>query len=248
MKQGSLIVASTLLAPEMNSLRWKPFSPDTDFESMAVDRLVGCRGQRFFEAEANPLLFLFALIGAIAATLEILKYFGIQPRFASEVQYSQLNPSSVSDFRRAELRARQAGFNSFNGVSRSPLVQRDFSVFVAKDEVQKRAEMVTAYEGAGSSVDLRGWEPSIIHAALKHVSDRYRLVGGQLGESMAIKAKVNRVSSEGLAVCSYQTSGGGFILHDRRPTDDYPLGKISICVPGVTESDPDKLPVLWLQV
>jgi hypothetical protein len=149
----------------------------------------------------------------------------------------------LTEFQRAELQARQAGYQSFMGVARAPLVERNFSTLVAKDEVRDRAEMATVYEDR-ELVNLRGWEPSIIHAAMKHLSDHYGLTGSDLAGAIAITTKRNRVLSGNSQACSYRTARGGFVLHDRTPGPDFQLGRIQIYVPGIM--NPEELPTIKL--
>jgi len=249
-RRGSILAGSALLAPVIEpwirAIGTRSLNLDSngisEVELAAFRKLLQNRQQGYFEAQANPLMFLFALIGAIAAVLEILTYFGIRPSFSREVQYIVV--TGEGDFRRAEFEARQSGFQSFNGVARSPVVDRNFSTLVAKDDAAGKAQMTSVYEG-NNAVSLIGWEPSVIHSAMKFVADKYGLSQSELAQTMAITGKTNRVASGNVQLSSYRTAGGGFILHDRTPTPECKLGKIAIHVPEVT--DPKELPMLWLQ-
>jgi len=227
--------------------RIKPAIPGAPSElDMRLVRLLSqaeLRGNSYFTAEAqDPLTTIVLLFELAAAVVTILTYFGIRPRFESRVSYADSSARQPC-FQQAEITARQNGYQSFSGVSRAPLEQH-FSVLVAKDEEQRRAELVTAYEGR-DSVQLTGWEPSIFHAAMKHIKDRYpRLSENELAHAMALTGKVQCIT-EGKYYSRLSTAGGGILLHDPTPRPDCPLGSLAIHLPGITSLD--SAPVLWLR-
>ncbi|MBZ5625633.1 MAG: hypothetical protein LAQ69_44110 [Acidobacteriia bacterium] len=200
--------------------------------------------EAYFAAQGGLFAFIAMLLGAIAAVVQILEYFGVRPRFSSSVRYD--GACSARDFQMAEAAARREGYSDFHGVSTSPRVERNFSMFVAKEDTQNRAEMVTAYDGL-QAVNLKGWEPSIFHAAIRLVAQKYQLSETALAQSMAITSRVNRVTNDKVQVSSFRIPGNGFLLHDRTPMPDCPLGKLCIYVPGVTPANISELPVLWLK-
>jgi hypothetical protein len=199
----------------------------------------------FFAAQGGFLAFLAMLLGAIAAVCQILDYFGIRPRFSSTVRYDGA-PCSVQDFRMAEAAARRDGYDSFHGVSASPRVEKDFSLLVAQDQAADRANLVTAYDGL-KTVGLVGWEPSIFHAAVQHVAKMYKLSDEVLAQSMALTSRENMVTNGEVQLSSFRLASNGFLLHDRTPVPEYPLGKLLINLPGVTPNNPKESPVLWLK-
>ncbi len=232
-KQGSLLVASALAAPEISSVRWNPFST-TDVKLVAARNLVEGSQSRLFVAEANPVLFFFALLGAVAAVIDILKYFGIHPSFGQGVNYAQAG-NGYSEFRTAEATFHQRGLQSFSGVSHSP-IETYVAVLGARNDAGSAAGIsMRCFDS--SAVTVGNIEPSVIHAAGEFARGHYGLDQRRQARTLAITSRTKIAlpgQSNELPVIHYETADGGFISYYPKPTPQYSAGLMAVHVPGFT--------------
>jgi hypothetical protein len=234
MKQGTLIVGSTLLAPALSKL--PTLAGYSDQELAAAAALVHGGATQAFVLEAQAIPFLM-LLSAAAAIVEILQYFGIKPYFGPSVSY-EASPSCRYQFQDYHAEWRRNGYQAFAGVSRCPADGQMMVVCAADSQMpasMSRAEMAGLYSGFGV-VHLAEQEPGVVRAGVELAKQECRLSEREIASIASITSKTDihvPGSVEQIPVKCFRNAQGGFILHQMDNTGASP-GKVAVHVPGQT--------------
>lgn len=245
--------ACVLAAPDVewiSNMLAKAPAGSLEFEQHAAKLLIGTASAARFAAQAQWLAGIALFLGAVAAIVEILQYFGIRPHFESQVRYDAAG-SRKTEFEHREYAARQDSFQNFSGVSRSRFDDKQVLLAAASNAPQQLPAqsgiLISRYDDPTRKTDLitlDGIEANVLHSAIQFLAERHNLTGRSLVVATAVVEKRNR-TFEGIPVRTLHTACDGFIHYVDTPSLQYPHGCISLYVPGVTE--PSRLPILAVQ-
>lgn len=191
-----------------------------------------------FVAHANPILVGAAILGGIAAIVQILDYFDIRPRWSRSVDYSAPGTSAPS-FSANERSMRQRNYNSFSGVHRSPKHRKVSLMAGTNSSYSDRAAEGVIRHDQGRAVTLDTRRGNVLSAATQLVN-QHRLQPEDAANNVAVTNAYattvwdNRGGSN-VPIDCLETASGGYIVHDQRPYGRYDGGLVGVHIPGVTQ-------------